>query len=347
MHQVRLNRRELLIKSAAGAAGLIAAPYLNLDVWAADQQSPIRIAVEFNSHAVPAYVAIEKKMFEAEGLHLTAYTSYVTGASLAAALTKGEIDAAYICLIPTINAYANAAVPIKIVCGTHLYGYGLAINPDKIQSVKDLERADIQVGCLREGTAADTVMHKTMERFQLDKQNILSKVRRMNPAKSVFAVKAKQLDAVFLPEHWLTMTEQFGWSVMHTAKDVWPNMIGSVLIAKDSLIKNDPSIVNNLVQATKKATDWMSRHGAESAEIAARYLSLENQNTPLAEALENANELKVSQASVERSMHNLDYLNALDAKMVQETIDNAAGLGNIKASFSAGALLDLQFLQRA
>jgi len=346
MNQFLLSRRDFLIKATAGAATLIAAPYLNLDVWAADQAAPIKIAVEFNAHAVPAYVAIEKKLFAAEGLNFTAYASYVTGASLAAALTKGDIDAAYICLIPAINAYANAAVPIKVVCGTHLYGYGLAVNPEKIHSVKDLEKTDIQVGCLGAGTAVDTVMHKTMERFGLDKQQLLPKARRMNPAKAIFAVRAKQLDAVFLPEHWLTMTERYGFSVMYTARDVWADMIGSVLIAKNSLIQNYPAVVDKIVKVTQKATTWMNQHGDESAEIAARYLSFESQRAPLAEVLESENELRVSQASIARSMKNLDYLNAVDKDMIQETIDNAFRLGNIRQSFSADAMLDLQFLQR-
>lgn len=345
MDQRGLSRRKFFLKSAAGAAALFATPYVNLIVWAADQTAPVRIAVEFNSHAVPAYVAIEKKFYEEEGLIFNAYASYVTGAALAAALTKGDIDAAYICLVPTINAYANAGVPIKVVCGTHLYGYGLAVDPEKIHSVTDLEKPEIRVGALREGTSVDTLMHKVMERFILNKQTILKKVRRMNPAKTLLAVRARQLDAVFLPEHWLTMTESFGFSVLYTARDVWADMIGSVLIAKNSLIQTHPVVVDKIVTATQKATAWMVRHGDESAEIAARYLSFDSQNAPLTEILENQNEFRVSTTSIARSMKNLDYRNTVDEKTVQETIDYAARLGNIRHSFPADAMLDLQFLK--
>jgi NitT/TauT family transport system substrate-binding protein len=342
-----LTRRSFLVKSAAGAATLFAAPYLTLYAWAAQKNAPLRIAVEFNSHAVPAYVAIEKKLYAAEGLNFAAYESYATGASLAAALTKGDIDAAYICLIPALNAYANAGVPIKVVCGTHLYGYGLAVNPQKILSIRDLEKQAIHVGGLREGTSADTVMHKAMERFDLDKQKILSKIRRMNPAKALFAVRAGQLDAVFLPEHWLTMTERYGFAVMLTARDLWPDMIGSVLVAKDALIRDNPEVVNQLVRATKKATAWMRQHDDESAELTSRYLSFESRKAPLAEVLENPNELKVPRESIARSMKNLDYLNSIDIKGVQETIDYTARIGNIRHSFLADTMLDLQFLQQA
>lgn len=346
MKKLNINRRDFLIKSYIGAAGLLASPYFCLNIWAKGKKSPIRIAVEFNSHAVPAYVAIDKKFYEEEGMKFTAYKSYATGASLAAGLIKGDIDAAYICLIPAINAFANAGVPIKVVCGTHLYGYGLAVNPELIKSVKDLENPEIRLGGLREGTSVDTIIHKTMEKFALNKQMILSKIRRMSPSKSLFAVRASQLDAVFLPEHWLTMTERYGFKVILTARDLWQHMIGSVLAVKEELIRDNPSIVNGLVKATLRATDWISQNSDRSAVLAARYLSFEDEKAPLSEVFENKGELKVSGDYILRSMKNLDYVNAIDSNGVQKTIDYIAGLGNIRKSFAAGEILDLQFLKR-
>ncbi len=346
MFKMQISRRDFIIKSMAGVAGIVSAPYLTLNVWAKGKDKPIRIAVEFNSHAVPAYVAIENKMYEAEGLNFTSYKSYATGASLAAGLTRDDIDAAYICLIPAINVFANAGVPIKVLCGTHLYGYGLAVNPKKVSSVKDLNRPDIRIGALGVGTSVDAILHKTIGNFDLDGDGILSRVRRMPPPKAIFAVKANQLDAVFLPEHWLTMTEQYRFRIMLTARELWPNMIGSVLVARDSLIKDNPEIAKALVDATTNATDWMKNNYSESAKLAARYLSFENSKTPLADAIENEGELKVSDDYVVRSMKNLDYVNTIDVHEVQKTIDYVAGLGNIRRQFIANDLLDLRFLKR-
>jgi len=340
------TRRDFLVKSAVGAAALLTAPYFTVNVRAAGTGTPIRIAVEFNSHAVPAYVAIEKEFYKEAGLCYTTYASYVTGVSLAAGLTRGDVDVAYICLIPAINAHANAGVPIKVLCGTHLYGYGLAVNPEKIQSIEDLEKPGIRIGTLRQGTATDTLMHRVMEQHDLNKQTILSKVRRMNPPKSIFALRTGQLDAVFLPDHWLTMTERDGFSVKLTARDVWPNMIGSVLVAREKLIQANPDIVDKLVRATKKATVWMNENPVASADLAARYLSFEARNTPLADVLENESELRVSSASIARSMKNLEYINSIDTEQFQYTIDNAVRLGNIKKSFSADMMLDLHFLKQ-
>jgi NitT/TauT family transport system substrate-binding protein len=112
-----------------------------------EKEIPIGMAVEFMDHAACAYISQDKSWFEEEGLNLTAYESYVTGMALASALARGDIQVAYMCLIPAINVYANAKVPIKIVAGTHKYGYGLVVNPEKIKNIKDLEKPDIRLGC--------------------------------------------------------------------------------------------------------------------------------------------------------------------------------------------------------
>src|SRR5665648_662033 len=138
--------------------------------------APIGMAVEFMDHAACAYISQDKGWFEEEGLNLTAYESYVTGMALASALARGDIQVAYMCLIPAINVYANARVPIKIITGTHKYGYGLVVNPDKIKSIKDLENPGIRIGCVREGGAVDVLLHKTIDKHNLDEKKILNNI---------------------------------------------------------------------------------------------------------------------------------------------------------------------------
>ncbi|NCO61534.1 MAG: nitrate ABC transporter substrate-binding protein [Deltaproteobacteria bacterium CG_4_8_14_3_um_filter_51_11] len=347
MNTIDMSRREFLIKSSACAAVLLASPYMGSHSWAANREIPLRIAVEFNDHAASAYTAIDRKLYIEEGLNVAAYESYVTGAALAAALSRGAISAAYICLIPAINAFANGGVPIKVVCGTHLYGYGLAVNPDKIRSPEDLEKPGMRVGCLAEGTAIDTVMHRVMEQFHLDKQKVLAQTRRMGPPKAVMAVRAKQLDAVFLPEHWVTSVERYGFSMLLSAREVWPDMIGSVLIAREELIHNSPETVRKLVLATKKATTWMLANPEESAQITARHLSFENDKTGLKDLVEDRQELNIAPELVFRSMKHLEYETHINKKSVQDVIDNAARLGNINKAFPADDIMDLQFLQQS
>ncbi|MEO0248963.1 MAG: ABC transporter substrate-binding protein, partial [candidate division WOR-3 bacterium] len=184
---------------------------------------PLHVAVEFTDHAASAYIAQHKGWFKEERITPTFY-SYITGMSLAAALGRGDIQAAYICLLPAINAHANAGVPIKIVAGTHKHGYGLAVNADKVKTIKDLEKADIRIGAVQAGGPVDAILLKTIERYGLDRSEVLNRVRRMSPPMQIMAIRMGKLDASFSPEHWPAMAEDAGFTILLSSQDVWPGM---------------------------------------------------------------------------------------------------------------------------
>jgi len=303
------------------------------------------MAVEFMDHAACAYISQDKGWFEEEGLNLTAYESYVTGMALASALARDEIEVAYVCLVPAINVYANGGVPVKIVAGTHKYGYGLVVDPAKIKTVNDLENPGIRLGCVREGGAVDVLMHRTIDSYNLDEAKILSNTQRMSPPNLVLAIKTGQLDAAFLPEQWATMAEELGFTMLLTSQDVWPDMQGSVLVVKQELIDNNPEAVQKLVNVSQRATDWINGHPAEAAEVVAGQLQASGGNVFPAEAAGVASELEITPEVMLRSMERLEYTTEISPQIFQDTIDYIAGLGYIKNSFSAADILDLTFLE--
>lgn len=304
---------------------------------------PINIAVEFTDHAASAYIAQHKGWFEEEGIKPT-FFSYITGMSLAAALGKGDIKAAYICLLPAINARANAGVSVKIVAGTHKQGYGLAVNGDKVKTVKDLEKPDVRIGAVQVGGPADATLLKTIENYGLDKSKIVGKVQRMNPPTQIMAIRAGKLDASFVPEHWPAMAEDAGFKMLLSSQDVWPGMQGSVLIVKEEMIQNNPEIVKKLVRITEKATAWIKQHKEEAASVMAAQLRVADENIFPTEAAQTAAKLNITPALVRRSMDRLEYNTAIDSKAVQEAIDFAVHQGYIRTALRAGDFLDLRFL---
>ena len=302
------------------------------------------MAVEFMDHAACAYIAQDMGWYEEEGLELTAYESYVTGMALAAALGRDEVGVAYICLIPAINVYANAGVPIKIVAGTHKYGYGLVVDPDKIETVYDLESPEIRIGCVREGGAVDVLLHKTIDEYGLDETRVIGNIQRMNPPKIVLSIGVGQLDAAFLPEQWATMAEDFGFEMLLSSQDIWPDMQGSVLVVKQDLIDNCPDVVARLIRVSQRATDWANDNMAEAAEVVARQLQVAGGDI-LPEALgESSGTLEIGAEVLLRSMQRLDYTLSIDPEVVQQAIDYLFELGYITASFDASEILDLRFI---
>jgi len=311
-------------------------------------EKPIGMAVEFMDHAACAYIAQDMGWYEEEGLELTAYESYATGMALAAALgrtSSPKIEVAYLCLIPAINVYANAGVPIKIVAGTHKYGYGLVVNPDKIQTVYDLEDPDIRIGCVREGGAVDVLLHKTMDEYGLDENKVIDNIQRMNPPKIVLAIGMGQLDAAFLPEQWATMAEDFGFEMLLSSQDIWPDLQGSVLVVKQDLLDNQPGVVERLVRVSQRATDWTNDYMEEAAEVMARQLQLAGSDI-LPEALgDSSGSLEITAEALLRSMERLDYTLSIDPEIIQQTIDYLFELGYITKSFDASEILDLRYIE--
>jgi len=306
---------------------------------------PIGMAVEFMDHAACAYISQDKGWFEEEGLNLASYESHVTGMALASALARGDIQVAYICLVPAINVYANAKVPIKIVAGTHKYGYGLVVNPEKIKNIKDLEKSNIRIGCVREGGAVDVLLHKTIDIYNLDEKKILNNIQRMNPPKQVLAIKIGQLDAAFLPEQWATMAEDFGSKMLLMSQEVWPEMQGSVLVIKEELIRDHPEVVEKLVKISQKATDWINQHPQEAAEIVARQLQEAGGSLFPVEIADIATKAEITPEVLLRSMNRLEYTTDIDLAVIQDAIDYVAQLGYIKSSFKARDILDLSFIK--
>lgn len=318
---------------------------VSLGEGAAQEETPLGMAVEFTDHAACAYISQDKGWFEEEGLNLTTYESYETGMALAAALARGDIQVAYMCLVPAIDVFANAKVPIKIIAGTHKYGYGLVVNPDKVKTIQDLEKPDIRIGCVREGGAVDVLLHKIIDKYNLKEEKIISNIRRMSPSKQILAIQSGQLDAAFLPEQWSTMAEEFGFRMLLMSQEVWPGMQGSVLVVKEELIKNHPDLVKKLVRVSQRATNWANQYREEAAEVVARQLQKAGGSLFPVEDADLISKIEITAEVLLKSMNRLEYTININPLIVQETINYVANLGYIKSSFKAEDILDLSFIE--
>jgi len=309
------------------------------------EEPPIGIAVEFVDHAASAHIAKSKGWFKGEGLKVSTFDNYITGMALAAALSKGDIQVAYICLIPAICAYANGKVPIKVVAGTHKYGYGLLVDPKKVKTIIDLENPDIRIGCPREGSPPDCLLHKMIDKYHLNESRILEKIRRMPPPKILLALKTGQLDAGFCCEQFPTMGEALGFKVLLTAKELWPHMQGSVLVVKETLIRDHPEIVEKIVKITERGIQYIHERPEDAATIAARALSVVGKKVLPLKIGKIASGWEISPQVILKSLTTrMECTTDIDPRQIQETINYMVKLGYIKW-FRAENILDLSFLR--
>lgn len=298
-------------------------------------QASLRLAVEYNNHAACGYIAKHKGWFKEEGLNVTCFNTYVTGVALSAALARGDIDAAYLCLGPAIMAYARG-VPIKIVAGTHFHGYVVVGKPE-IKTLKDLEGK--RVGCVREGSQTDLLLHLVMEKYGL--KNV--EVRRANPPMQVMLLATGKIDAAFIPEHWATLAASKGFHVIARSQEIWPEMEGSVLVVKEDLIRNNPEAVRKLVKITERGTKFINEHRLEAAEILAEELRETSPQGVKTEVL-NPQIEAITPKLLLKSMNNLEYTTKVDVRVIQQYIDLSYKLGYLDERLKAEDLVDLSFL---
>jgi len=310
------------------------------------EEVSLKIAVEFVDHAASAHIARAKKWFEKEGLKIEAFDNYITGMALASALARGDIDAAYICMIPAISVYANAGVKIKVVCGTHKYGYGLLVNPEKVKNISDLMKPEIRIACPREGSPPDCLLNKMIEKYKLDRERLKKKILRMPPPKILLALKMNRIDAGFCCEQFPTMGERIGFKELLNAEDLWPDMQGSVLVVKEELIEKHPEIVKKLVKITEKGIKFINEHPDETSGIVAEALTVAGKKVFPIKIGKAAARLQIKPEDIKKSL-TMNMVNTadIDISAIQKEIDYMAKLGYIKKPFKAEGIVDLRFIK--
>ncbi len=289
---------------------LLLVPLLFVNGCASTKKVSLNFAVEMNDHAASAYVAKTNRAFEKYGIKVNSFNQYATGMELAAALSRGDINVGYICVVPAIIAYSRG-VPIKIVSLTHQYGYEL-VTQNSINNVKELNGA--AVACPGEGSAANFVMKLTEEKY-----GIKFKPLRTKPMEEISLMEKGAVKAVFIPEHYASILHSKDFKILLKSQDIFPEMPGSCVVVKDNIIKENPELVKNLVKITREETDFINSNRSEAAKIVASYL--------------NSN-----QSTIEYSMNNLVYTTKIDKEKIQEEIDMLAKWGYIK-KFNAADMI--------
>ena len=311
----------------------------------AEELVAVRLAVEFVDHAACAHIARNQGWYVQAGMEVDAFDSYATGMALSAALAGGGIDAAYMCLFPAINAYANAGVGLKIVSGTHLYGYGLVVNPEKVKDVQDLSAPDIRLGCNREGSPPAALLHRLVEAHDLD-PGIIDRTRRMPPSKLLLSLVSGQIDAAFMPEQFPSMAETAGFKELVSARELWPEMQGSVLVVTDRFLKAHPEAVGKLVSLTVRGIDYINAHPEDAAVIVAEELNATGGDIFPADITGNPEAVTITPEIIGRSLgRKMVNTCRVDPEAVQKAIDYAARLGYIRKAFPAEEILALEWLR--
>ncbi|MEO3992986.1 MAG: ABC transporter substrate-binding protein [Desulfurococcaceae archaeon TW002] len=258
----------------------------------------ISLGVEFNTHATPVWVALHTDLFKKYGLNITMLFKFRTGADLAAAIARGEVDAGWACLGPILNLI-DKGVNVKIIGKIHNYGYALVVNPDKVSSISDLSNVTVYSTGLQNPT--NLLLIKIQDLY-----GVRFNVKPVGDPNTILSMLISgKIDAASLPEHYASVAEARGMKVLLRAQDVWFRMPGSYLIVRDELLKNRPEVVRKLIEITREALKIVKSNESLAVQASVAELGIDNEV-----ALKSFNELEW-----------VDEITEINVSEIQEYID--------------------------
>jgi NitT/TauT family transport system substrate-binding protein len=93
----------------------------------------------------------------------------------------------------------------------------------------------------------------------------------MAPPDMPSALAAGAIDAYFIGEPYAAKAELAGTGrVLYHAKDIWPGFVSCVLVVRDELIQEQPTIIHDLVRGIAESGEWVERNRLAAAKLTAR-----------------------------------------------------------------------------
>jgi NitT/TauT family transport system substrate-binding protein len=169
-----------------------------------------------NWSSLPYQVAVDRKFFEKEGLHVRLITMRGTALMLSA-LMADEID--YVTILPFIAGAAVRGLPVKIVAsGAKSSGYAIISSPE-ISSLKGLKGKRIAINSF--GSSADFAIYTALSRSGLDPdKDVTLQTISGTPDARFAALISRSVDATVVGSPFEYFAEQKGFKTLVSVKEM-------------------------------------------------------------------------------------------------------------------------------
>ncbi len=228
----------------------------------------LRLGIEFNTHATPVWIALDRDLFAKRGIGVSKIFKFRTGLELASAIARGDVNVAWACLGP-ILMIIDKGVKVRIIGKVHNHGYAIVVNSTYIKDIRDLSRFEVYTP--GKGSPAYLLLLKVMDKYGVRPKRIIFKP----PQTILMSLLKGDIVAASLPEHYVSVAASKGLKVILKSQEVWPNMPGSYLIVSEDLIKEDKEVLSKLLKITKLSIELMRANITYAALISSKALGIE------------------------------------------------------------------------
>ena len=186
------------------------------------------------------------------------------------AFLAGNLQATFI-LAPMAMALRQQGIPLKIVYLGHRDGTALMVHKDSdIRSFGDLKGKTIAVP--NRFSNQRLIIYKGLKDNGMKPEEV--KMLELPPPDMPAALQSKAVDAITSGEPFMAQTEMDGYGrVLYQAKELWPNFISCVLAVSERTIRENPEVVQQLVDGIARSGKWLDadmNHRMEAANDVAK-----------------------------------------------------------------------------
>ena len=312
-----MNRKRAVALLSGGCASVaMAGPGT---AFAADT-APIRLASLVSDTAGEPLYGQDSGIFSRAGItvELSLFTNFgaVQGALVSRAVDVGVLDSMGFAVtasrgIPLVaiaaGAVYNTNSPTLLMC---------VAKTSSLRNPKDLAGKTIAVSTLR--GSADLSTRTWLTQQHVDATNI--RIIELPFAEMGAALARGTVDAATIAEPSLSVALHAGARPVGKIYDaVAPQYIEQVWAASPDYVQQNPDLVKRFVGSIYEIARWANAHHIESGAILTKYA-------------------KLDEADV-RNMTRAEYATALEAKLLQPVIDNAAKYGSFPRPVTAAELM--------
>ncbi|WP_082233361.1 aliphatic sulfonate ABC transporter substrate-binding protein [Halobacillus massiliensis] len=318
--------------------GLLAACGSGSTSGSGDSENEVTIGYFPNIDHAAGMVAEEKEFYEdalPDGTKVN-FKYFPDGSAFMTAVETGEIEGGIVGPGPAMNFYTSGAKINIVAAGATGGTVIMARNGADIESAEDIKGKTFispRVGCTHD-VQFETLMKNefgiTSDRLNGEMKHVTGK-----PATYSSMFETEKVDVAAVPEPWAAYIEAQGTGkvlfendeVAHNA-----NMPASVFVTSERLKEKDPGLIQNLVDAHKKATDYVNDNPDEAKQIAI-------------DKIKEITDQELSQEVVDNAFERMTFTTVVDPKEVQMFADSSYELQFLEEKPNLNGLVDSSFVE--
>ncbi|MBT2216364.1 aliphatic sulfonate ABC transporter substrate-binding protein [Virgibacillus dakarensis] len=320
----------LLILSACGGGS-------NASSSSGDKQKVV-IGYFPNLNHAPAMIAKEKQMYEnqlGDDVEVE-YRTFPDGSAFMTALATGEIQGGLVGPGPAMNNFISG-VDVTVVASSSTGGTVIVSREDSgIKTVEDIKGKTFispRVGCTHD-VQFETYMKKlgiTSDRTGGTMKHVTGK-----PAQYTTMFEKGDVDVATAPEPWASVLEaEVGANVVVDSDEIsfGKTLPAAVFVTSSDMIKNDPELIQNLIDAHKESVEFINENPEEAIDITIK-------------SIDEITGQKLDHDVMESAWARTDFVYDIDQEAIQAFGDSSYDLQFLKEKPDFTGFVDKSFINK-